>query len=227
MSYTCENNVFFYPALVDMIYSKSKVKTNINSNICMNFQISSNLPLPSNTKIQIIETNLKYKIYNTDKKILINGYNIKCNKCCTEENVWIDDRILNLVDTECKELNLNIVEEISASFDIQVDIKGIAYIDNYKDVYFEAFGNGEDRIKTILLTNISIPNTKKISSKVYLNFNNNIWGEANPNCLFLSPMYNYTTDIESLLGNVFLNYVISLSTYSLIPSRLNVLSIKK
>lgn len=193
MSSTCKNNVFFYPVLVDRIYSKSKVIANLNSNICMNFQISSKLPLPSNTKIQIVETNLKYKIYNTNKKILINGYKIRCNECCIEENIWINNSILNLVDTECKELNLNIVEEISASFDIQVEIKGIAYIDNCKEVYFEAYGNGE----------------------------------ANPNCLFLSPIYNYTTDIESLLGNVFLNYVISLSTYSLIPSRLNVLSIKK
>ncbi len=226
MNVICKNNIRLRPENVDTIYDSVRTMNKLNSNIPINFKILGECTLPNNTKIDILETKFEYQICKVDKKILVNGHNVDCNSNSIKDKICLNKNYINLVDKNCSNLILSIVENISFDFKIKVKMKGIAYINNCEKVYFEALGEGEDHIKSILLSNIHVPNIVKCFKKIYLNFDNDIVGMANPECLFLSPIYDCDLNIEFLLGNAFLNYIINLDIVSSIPSNLNSLSYK-
>lgn len=226
MNVICKNNVRLSPVNVDRIYDSIRTTNKLNSNISINFKILSECKLPNNTKIDILETKFEYQICKIDKKILVNGHNIDCNPSSIKDKICLNKNYINLVHKNCSNLILSIVEDISFDFKIKVKVKGIAYINNCEKVYFEALGEGEDHIKSILLSNIYVPNIVRCFKKVYLNFDNDIIGIVNPECLFLSPIYDCDLNIEFLLGNAFLSYIINLDIVSSIASNSNSLSYK-
>ncbi|MCR8744607.1 hypothetical protein [Romboutsia lituseburensis] len=221
-----KKNDFFCPVLVNRIYDRSKATTKLSSNIPMNFQVFSQCPLPSNTKLEIVKTNFKYEICNIDKKILINGHNINCCKNSIKDTICIDNKMLSTTNDECNKITFNIIENLNVSFKVEIEIEGIAYINDCQKIYFEAIGCGEDNINAIILSNILIPNPRNLSNNAYLEINNDILGLASPDCIFLSPIFDCKKNIDSLFGNVFLNYMIELDISCLMPSALNLLKSK-
>ncbi|HSQ90091.1 hypothetical protein [Romboutsia sp.] len=226
MNVVCKRNIRLHPANVGTIYDSVRTINKLNSNIPINFEILSECPLPNNAKIDILETKFEYQICKVDKKILVNGHNVDCTLNSIKDKICLNKSYINLVHKNCSNLILSIVENISFDFKIKVKVKAIAYIDNCRKVFFEAFGEGEDHIKSILLSNVCAPNMVKYSQNIYLKFDNDIMGMAYPEFLFLSPIYDCDLNIDFLLGNAFLNYIINLDITSLISSDLNLPSYK-
>lgn len=222
----CEGDVVLCPIEVNQIYDSVRAINNINSNLPITFAIFSECDLPANTKVYIIETNFEYSIFNLKKSVLINGHNVLTDSNLNNNKINLKKEHINLLDKNCKNLLLNITETIKFNLEINIKIKGTAYIDECRSVSFEAWGKGKDRINTIILSQICVPNFLECDSNVYLSLKNEIIGIANPECTFLSPIYDCKSNIEQLLGNVFTSYTINLDTISLIPSSLNVFKCK-
>ena len=87
----------------------------------------------------------------------------------------------------------------------------------------EALGTTTDSIQTILVSNICVPNHKCNMRKAFITLENDIKICADPEYVFLSPIYNYHCDMDAFLGNVFLNYCISLNLLSLLPANISLL----
>lgn len=223
MSKKCNNNLMLCPVSIDRIYDFSRATTSLSSNLPIKFDVICDCCLPCDTKIEIVETTFKYNLCKIKKSVLLNGHKIDDISNTLEDKIYLNRNYVNLVDKDCKELMLNITEHIKADFEIQAYIKGIAYINNCKKVCFEAFGEGIDKIDSIIISNACVPNFLSCIDSAYLRLKNEILGVANPEYIFISPIYDCCSNIENLLANVFVNYCISLDLKSLIPTNLNLL----
>ena len=217
---TCNNNDTFdsYTILVNKIYDTSRAINKISSNIKTNFKVTSKCPLPKNTKIKITEATLCYEICNLQKHLLINGHSCNCSKLSLQEGIYLDNKFIYPYDTTCDELTLSIVEGLKLDIDLKINIKGIAYITTLECVSFEAFCSGKDSIDTIILSNLFVPSPNRCFDTPFIKFNNNINVCVNPDYIYLSPVYDSECNIESLIGNIFINYCISLDSTSLIKN---------
>lgn len=226
MDNLCKGDIVISPVTANQIYDYSRSSSKVSSNISIKFDILSDILLPRNTKVEIIETEFEYTFNNIDKNIHINGHKIKKSSNCLEEIICISDKYINLVDNSYKCLVLNITESLNVEIDVNVRIKGIAHINSCDKICFEAIGKGKDKISSIIVSNIYIPNTSKCFKDNYLKVKNDIVGLANPEYIFLSPLFDCCGCIEFLMGNVFINYCINLDMLSIVPSDINLISYK-
>lgn len=217
-----EGDVVLCPVNVNEIYDSVRTISNINSNIPITFTVFSECKLPVNTKVDITETKFEYSIFNIKKDVLINGHKVLTDSNLKKDKICLKKEHVNLIDKSHKNLLLNITETIKFNLRISIKIKGTAYINECESVYFEASGEGKDRINTIIVSEICVPNFLECNSNVYLSLKNEIIGSANPEYTFLSPIYDCKSNIERLLGNVFTSYTINLDIASLIPSSLDI-----
>ena len=126
-------------------------------------------------------------------------------------------------DENCKELCLSITEHIEATLKINACIKCVAYTCNCKKIYFEAIGEVTDELCSIITSKFLVPNFKKTFEKPYLVLKNEIIGIANPEYIYLSPIFGTCCTIDQLLGNVFINYFINLDIKTIVPCCLNLI----
>lgn len=226
MDYRCKDDIVIYPVKVEQIYDRIRAINKISSNIPMDFNLMCTCPLPKNSKIEILETNCMCSIQEIDKEISLNGKKTCNNRKCLGEEICIESKYFNLIETNCSNVIVNITEKIECKLKIKLKIKGIAYFDCCRSKYFEAEAEGVDCISTIFTSKICIPNNIDCINEVKLSFNNNIKAHVNPSYVFLSPFFDCNCNIECLLGNVFIDYEIGLNTLELIPSILNVFGYK-
>ena len=140
-----------------------------------------------------------------------------------ESSFCISEKYINIIEESCDDLLLNITESLNLEFQISVKIKAVAHIDKNKKMCIEALGTTTDSIQTILVSNICVPNHKCNMRKAFITLENDIKICADPEYVFLSPIYNYHCDMDAFLGNVFLNYCISLNLLSLLPANISLL----
>lgn len=223
MKSKCDSNKTLCPVNIDRIYDFSKAINKLSSNIPIKFDICCDCCLPCDSKIEIIETNFQYNLCKVKKSILLNGYEVTEISKNLQDVIYLEDKYINLADNSCEELILTVAEHIKADFEIKVHIKGFAYIGNCKKICFEAFGEGVDKIDNIIISNARVPNFINSIESFYLKLKNEIIGLASPDYIFFSPIYNYDSNIENLLANIFVNYCINIDLTTLSSCSLNLL----
>ncbi len=221
-----QGNIELMPIMANQVYDSVITTNKINSNLPISFDIFRTCTLPMDTKISICETDFKYNIFNIDNEILLNGHSILTNSYLENNNICLKKEYVNLMYECCENIILNVVQRLSFDVNINIQIRGDAYIDKCKSVYFEAEGKGSDKINTLIISEIMVPNFLTCNQNNHLNFKNEIIGMANPEFAFLSPIYDDKSNIKFLLGNVFLNYIINLNISSLQNSTIGIFTYK-
>ncbi len=219
-------NIGQCPIIEERVFDYTRVFGRVSSNIAINFDVISDCKIPNGSKIDIKKVYFKYEVYKAHKEILVNGHNIKYQNC-TGNKILLSPNYINLLNNECNNLIINVIEKLCFSLKVKVIIQGVAYKDGCKAIHFEAIGKGKDEINSSIISNVCFPNYDYKSNKGYIKLENNIIGVVEPNNVFLSPIYNCDCNIESFLGNIFINYCISLDLISLIEEKMNVFTWKK
>lgn len=210
--------IIIYKKDENQVYDSFRIINKLNSNISMTFNVMRPCTLPKDSKIEILETNCMCNIQKIDKEININGNKVYNESQSLEEYACIEEKHLNLHGKDCAKILINITEKVEYNVKISLKIKGVAYSNDYDKCYFEAESEGKDCINTIFISKIYIPNLEYCINDIKLNFINNVKAKVNSNCVFLSPLYDCDMNIDTLLGNVFINYELYFETLSLIPS---------
>ena len=217
------SDIIICPFKVNKILDNTVTINKLSSNLPIKLNILNECVLPCNTRIEILETKLDYDICKIKKEILINGHKLENESSSIESSFCISEKYINIIEESCDDLLLNITESLNLEFQISVKIKAVAHIDKNKKMCIEALGTTTDSIQTILVSNICVPNHKCNMRKAYITLENDIKICADPEYVFLSPIYNYHCDMDAFLGNVFLNYCISLNLLSLLPANISLL----
>jgi len=214
------------PVLIDKIYDNTEAIGKENSPKCIDFEIISPCKIPFNSSVEIIETKTTVQVKRLNNKIFIQGHEIDFNHelCSNETNkIRIDESLINLCKSKkYPNFDLKVNEWVEAYVDIQICIKGIAYVDEcYDEICFEAVGYMEDKICIPLMYNICVPNFIKNNEKPYLKQTNNIKTLVDPNFIFLSALPDCNSFIEKLLGKLVITYGVSSTIESIVPTYLD------
>jgi len=134
--------------------------------------------------------------------------------------IMIDESLINLCKSKkYPKFDLKVNEWVEAYVDIQVCIKGIAYVDEcYDEICFEAVGYIEDKVCIPLMNTICVPNFIKNTEKPYLKHTNNIKTLVDPSFIFLSSLPDCNSSIERLLGKLVITYCVSSTMESIVPT---------
>lgn len=213
-------DIIICPFKVNKILDNTVTINKLSSNLPIKFNILNECVLPYNTRIEILETKSEYDICKIKKEILVNGYKLENKSSSLESSFCISEKYINIIEESYDDLLLNITECLNLEFQISVKIKAVAHIDKNMKMCIEALGTTTDSIQTILVSNICVPNHKCNMRKAFITLENDIKICADPEYVFLSPIYNYHYDMDAFLGNVFLNYCISLNLLSLLPANI-------
>lgn len=192
----------------------NKTSIDLNSNFLMKFDLDACLPLPKDVKIEILETKLTYNICKVEKNILLNGHTIESDSSSLKDEFYLKKEYCNLGYKECRNILFNITELIKLKVCICLEIKALAHTENTSPILINAVGNTEDCIETILMTKDSIPNFKNTLDNIKICLENNLTSMVTPDYIFLSPIYDDCLDIDSFIGNVYINYCLGLSLCS-------------
>lgn len=217
------SDIIICPFKVNKILDNTVTINKLSSNLPIKFNILNECVLPYNTRIEILETKSEYDICKIKKEILVNGYKLENESSSLESSFCISEKCINIIEESYDDLLLNITECLNLEFQISVKIKAVAHIDKNMKMCIEALGTTTDSIQTILVSNICVPNHKCNMRKAFITLENDIKICADPEYVFLSPIYNYHCDMDAFLGNVFLNYCISLNLLSLLPANISLL----
>lgn len=203
-----KTNNLVCPSTVKKVFDCDNNITMINSTLSINFDLCDGITLPKNSKIEILETHVICNISHIEKEILVNGRKIDCEKSSLYDSICIKDDLINLPKDNKNKILLSIAEPLKLKVDCSIEIKALAHTLDHQQIYIKAIGKCVDSIDTILLSRCCIPYSSCDFDEIYLDINNYLNTIANPDYIFLSPLYNSCCHIDKFLGKVFLNYEI-------------------
>lgn len=196
------------PSTTKKLFDFDKNLIEINSNISINFALCDNITLPKDSKIEILETHVEYSISNVEKLLLINGRKIDCDKLSLYDCISLKEHWINVPKDNKNKILLSMIESLDLKINLCVEIKAVAHTPNCEKIYFRAIGNSMDLVKTTLINKCCIPFSCYNFKKTYIELNSCLVTTTNPNYIFLSPLYDCNSNINYLLGNVFVNHKI-------------------
>lgn len=206
----CECNNIVCPSTVKKLFDCDNSMMEINLNTSMNFNICNGVTLPKNCKIEILETKVNYSISKIEKEILINGRKVDCENFSLYDCICVRDDLINIPKDNKNKILLAIAQPLKLEVNSTIEIKAIAHTSNCEKIYLQAVGESKDCIDTILISKCCIPYNSCDFSETYIELNNYLSTMVNPDYIFLSPIYDCSSNIDNFLGKVFLNYKIDL-----------------
>lgn len=205
-NYDCHNNIIC-PSTVKKFLDSDIATIAANSSFPMYFTLCKNLKLPKNCKVEILETRLQYNISKVEKELLINGKYVDSDKSLLHDCINIKDVFINLPKDNYNKILFSIIEKLKLQISLILEFKAIAHTDNCKKIYFEATGKSKDYIETILMNKCCIPANHDLDNN-FIDMDHRLNAEVNPDYIFISPKYDCHSNIDGLLGRVFINYEI-------------------
>lgn len=208
----CECNNTVYPSTAIKLFDSDNKMIDINSNAQISFKLCNDIYLPKNCKIEILETKLNYSVNNIEKEILINGKCINSNNLTLNDCINLSENYINLPKDNCNKILLSIVECLKLDINLILYFRAIAHTEDCRKIYIETVGECEDNIETIFMTKCYCNSGELDFDKSYIELNNNLSSIICPDYIFLSPVFDCQSNIVRLLGNVFINYQLTLDT---------------
>lgn len=195
------------PSTVKKLVDSNISTITTNSSFPMYFTLCEDLKLPKKCKIEILETRLQYNISKAEKELLINGKYVDLSKSSLHDCINIKDVFINLPKDNHNKILFSIIESLKLEISLILEFKAIAYTDNCKKIYFEAIGKSKDCIETLLMNKCCIPSNYDLDNN-FIDVDHRLKAEINTDFIFISPKYDYHSNIDGLLGRVFINYEI-------------------
>lgn len=189
-------------------------ENNINSNFFLNFNLCDNTILPRNCKIKISRVKSTYKISKCKKNILINGKNINFDENLFCDSITLDYDLINIPKCNRDKILISVIEIVHLELENILEIDALAYLESGIIKKFKASGQAIDCCDLILKNEICLPYNEYNNDKVYIEFKNCLSTSVEPNFIYLSPIFNCNGNISDLIGNIFINYRMSLEVKS-------------
>ena len=215
------------PVLIDRVFDCVEACVKEYSPRCTDFEIISPDNIPFNSKVEICEAKVKIKIKKICNKIFIQGNEIDLDNDniipSKEPNIInLDESLINICKTtKCTQFNLRINEWVEACVEIEICIKGIAYVgESFDEVEFAAVGIVEDEVCIPLMYSISVPNFIGSDNIPYLRQRNSIEAFVDEDFIFLSALPDENANIEKLLGKFVITYCVCSEMESIAPNYL-------
>ncbi|UEL48821.1 hypothetical protein [Terrisporobacter hibernicus] len=205
-NYDCHNNIIC-PSTAKKLLDSNITTVSTNSSFPIDFTLYKDLKLPKKCKIEVLETRLQYNISKIEKELLINGKCVDSHKFSLHNCIDIKDIFINLAKDNHNKILFNMMEYLKLEISLILEFKAIAHTDSCGKIYFEAIGKSKDYIETLLMSHCCIPVNCNLDN-IYIEIDHCLNTKVNPNHIFLSPIYDCQSNINSLLGNVFINYEI-------------------
>lgn len=204
------NNGIIYNSTSNLLLDSSQSLIEINSKIPITFKLYNDVYLPKNCKIEILETKLNYNTDNIEKEILINGRSVNSSNSSLNDSINIKEDYINLPKDDCNKILFSVVECLKLDINLILHFKAIVHTDDCRKLYMESTGEFKDSIETILMTKCCFPYKKLDVDKSFMEINNYLSPIINPDYIFLSPLFDCQSNINSLLGKAFINYELML-----------------